>query len=483
MTLNSSTKLNALLKAYPFLLDFLADYNPNFKLLKNKVMRATMERVATLGRIASIGGIPLKTLLNDVAATIKKHTGESVSIDSTVTTDEDADKLNRLRGIIQDLHMGVEFSEVKQRFDQLMSEIDPSEIVSMEEQLIREGTKVEEIHRLCDLHVSLFKTLLADQEKVDAPPGHPVHTYMEENKTIGEELCTFNEIIAQTVKAPGTFATLNFSLKETLERIAQIEKHYLRKENQLFPYLEKHGVTGPPKVMWSIHDEVRALVKKLRKAIEADDAKTIVEDGPKLSRTMTEMIFKEDAILFPMALETLSAEEWEEMKKGDDTIGYISFTPHATPQPKQEDTTVTAQDNSGLLNLSTGALSPEQVNLLLTHLPIEVSFVDENDTVRYYTDTKDRIFPRSPAVIGRKVQNCHPPKSLHIVTQIVEAFRAGTKDSASFWITMGGKFLLIRYFAVRDKNGSYKGVIEVTQDITDIKKLEGERRLLDWGEK
>lgn len=132
------------------------------------------------------------------------------------------------------------------------------------------------------------------------------------------------------------------------------------------------------------------------------------------------------------------------------------------------------------LSLSTGSLTLEQVDLLLTHLPVDVSFVDERDTVRYYSATKDRIFARTPAVIGRKVQNCHPGKSVHIVDAILKAFKAGDKDTAEFWIEIEGKFIYIRYFAVRDSARAYRGCLEVGQDVTGIRALKGQKRLLDW---
>jgi len=125
-------------------------------------------------------------------------------------------------------------------------------------------------------------------------------------------------------------------------------------------------------------------------------------------------------------------------------------------------------------------LTAEQINLLLKHLPVDITYVDDGDAVAYYSDTDDRIFPRSAGIIGRKVSKCHPPKSVHIVERIVQAFKSGERDMAEFWITLNDRFVLIRYFAVRDTEGTYRGTIEVSQDITDIKRLEGEQRLLDW---
>lgn len=121
-----------------------------------------------------------------------------------------------------------------------------------------------------------------------------------------------------------------------------------------------------------------------------------------------------------------------------------------------------------------------QINLVFTHLPVDISLVDENDRVVYYSDCPDRIFPRSPAVIGRAVQNCHPADSVATVNRILDAFRNGEQKRAEFWITFGGRFILIQYFAVFDGKGSYRGCLEVSQDVTKIRQLEGEKRLLDW---
>ncbi len=143
-----------------------------------------------------------------------------------------------------------------------------------------------------------------------------------------------------------------------------------------------------------------------------------------------------------------------------------------------DDTAGTAAET---VELDRGALTPEQIDLMLTHLPVDVSFVDEHDTVRYYSASPNRIFRRTPTVIGRKVQNCHPPDSVAVVERIVEAFRRGERDTAEFWIELNGRFIHIRYFALRDKAGAYRGVLEVSQDATGIRGLRGERRLLDWG--
>jgi uncharacterized protein len=491
LTIVPSTKVHDLIEKYPFLLDFLVRYNPAFELLRKKTVKATMGRVATLSMASSLGGIPVDTLISALAAEIKAKSGDDAEISAESSTTLERDKLDRLKDIIRDLHKGEEFSEVKGKFDTLLGEIEPSQIAEMEEELIREGMPAQEIQRLCDLHVSVFQSALDEKAQAEAPEGHPVNTYMAENAIFSDIVCSFDSLVQQLVVTPAeeTFRSLRFDLTEVADHLAQVEIHYTRKENQLFPFLEKHNITGPSQVMWGIHDEIRAMIKSLGAALEADDITGIIELGPKISRAITEMIYKENTILFPLALDTIGEEEWHEIRAGEDDIGYAFAEPSETWKPVSGDHPPPAEaapsseeGSAENIRLDTGVLSQEQITLLLKNLPFEMSFVDEHDKVQFYSDTADRIFPRSPGVIGRKIQNCHPPKSLDTVNRIIESFRNGSKDHADFRIDLGGKYLLIRYFAVRDAEGVYKGIIEVTQDITDIRGMSGERRLLDWDE-
>ncbi|RLC93825.1 MAG: hypothetical protein DRI77_11495, partial [Chloroflexi bacterium] len=200
-----------------------------------------------------------------------------------------------------------------------------------------------------------------------------------------------------------------------------------------------------------------------------------------------EMFYKEENILYPTALEKLSGEEWWRIRQQSPDVGYCYVQP-GNQWPPQETALEAAWNLSqepaassaaGLLHLDTGTLTPQEVNRLLIHLPVDVTYVDADDTVRYFSQGRERIFPRSPAIVGRKVQKCHPPASLHRVQQILDDFRAGRSDEAEFWIQMGGKFIHIRYFAMRDEQGAYQGTLEVSQDVAHIRALEGERRLLD----
>jgi uncharacterized protein len=485
MQLSTSTKINDLLDTHPFLEDVLVAYNPHFKLLKSKVTRATVGRIATVGTAARIAGVDIDELLHHLASAIEERTSHRPQVEAFAVQPDRSQRIAMLGQIIAGLHDGGDLATAQKQFAEAVGDVDAGEIAAMEEELIRGGLPVSEVQRLCDVHVGAFRPAL-DGKTMPAPPaGHPVHTYAADNKIIGA-LADRLSTAANKLVADGTSAKeLLPDLAAALDRYDGLDNHFKRKENQLFPLLERHGVTGPSQVMWGVHDEIRKQWKQARQAVERQDVGACVATLPGLARGLIEMIYKEEKILFPLAMETLTSEEWAEEKRGEDELGYRLAKPaiplriSATPdvgKPVQEAPTA----GPDLLPLGTGALSLEVVDLVLRHLPLDLSFVDENDVVRYYSEGKERIFPRSPAAIGRTVQNCHPPKSVATVNRILDSFRAGKKDVAEFWIDMGGHFIHIRYFAVRDQAGKYRGCLEVTQDVGAIRALQGQRRLLDW---
>jgi len=269
------------------------------------------------------------------------------------------------------------------------------------------------------------------------------------------------------------------------------EKHYLREENVVFPIAEKHGITEPPAIMWMEHDKIREFKKDFANLIEKwnvitfeEFKKRLGEIAKPLCSLLPSHFYKENNILFPSTLQVTTIDEWIEARKEFDEIGYCCFTPPAAiaQMETEEHKAKEAAVSDKAVKFETGTLTAEEIEGILDTLPIDISFVDKNDSVKYFNKAEKRIFVRTKSVIGRKVQQCHPEKSVHIVSKIVNSFKTGKKDSAEFWITMGGRLVHIRYFAVRDKNREYLGTVEVTQDLTDIKKIEGEKRLLDWRE-
>ncbi|MGD1986580.1 MAG: PAS domain-containing protein, partial [Desulfobacterales bacterium] len=315
-------------------------------------------------------------------------------------------------------------------------------------------------------------------------------TFMKENRA-SEKIMSETSMLLGRIghpPKPEAFNENSPALGALIDRLSEIDTHYTRKENQLFPMLEAHHFTGPSQVMWSIHDDIRAGLKQAREALAKSDPEGAIAPLKEAIQAIRDMIYKEEHILYPASLDMLSDQEWFKVKEGETDIGFAWVVPDtgwpediiqeaegAPPEPE-----AVVEDVAGALGLDTGRMTLEQINLMLTHLPVDLTFVDENDRVAYYSEGPERIFPRSPAIIGREVRNCHPPKSVHLVNQILDAFKSGSRDTAEFWIELGGKFIYIRYFAVRDAGGYYKGCLEVSQDLTRIRKLEGQNRLLDW---
>lgn len=417
--LTPKTTIGTLLKDYPFLLGFLADYHPGLKKLTSPVMRRTMGRTATLEKVAAMCGVPLERLMNDVAAEVARATGE----------------------------------------------------------------RPETAHSAGDVQV--FADALEDHEPVAAPQGHPIDTFQRENQALLQITQSIRKVAERIGTPPGAaeWQRLKPALAASVDRLLTIDRHYLRKENQLFPFLERHGVEGPGRVMWALHDDMRSVLKELRGALADDNAAAAVHAATEAAIMADDMVVKEEKILFPMAVDTLSEAEWREIRSGETEIGYSLITDVPNwPGADAEGTLPAppvAAGSSEFLQLRTGGMSLEQLNLMLGKLPLDVSFVDEHDEVRFYSEG-ERVFARSPGVIGRKVQNCHPPGSVQKVQAIIDAFRAGREETAEFWLTLDDKFLHIRYFAVRDAEGAYRGVLETVQNVTGIRALVGQRRLLDW---
>jgi DUF438 domain-containing protein len=452
--LRESSKLDPLLKEYPLLLDALINFDPKLKKLKNPILRRTVGKRATISDISSMINISSDSLVNFISNNIKENMKSTEADESMVNN---LDRKEAIKQLILELHSGKDVNELKARFNELLGDVDSSEIAMIEQQLIDEGDlTVEEITLLCDLHVGIFEDALSQHEDLNTVEGHPIHTYLEENKIA--------KVLIKKIRASPS--------DEDIKELSKIIIHYTRLENQLFPALEKKQFTGPSQVMWAKHDEIRGLFKSTSK-----------ENTDVLLNSVEDMITKEEKILFPTSLEKLTISDWVFVRKGEEEIGYAwleEVKPWAPITPADIHRIEKAETVTESLNLDTGILSLLQTNLLLKHLPLDISFVDENDTLIYYSNTEERIFPRSPGVIGRKVQNCHPQKSVHIVNEILDAFKDGSQDTAEFWIQSNGKFIHIRYFAVKDESGTYKGALEVSQDVTGIRKLEGDQRLLSW---
>jgi hypothetical protein len=404
--------------------------------------------------------------------------------------DNRAHRIRTLKGIIKHLHAGQSADEVKDQLREMVRETDYSEIMAMEQELMAEGMPVEEIQCMCDLHSQVTREVLVPAPARLVPPGHPVDTFRRENDALRGVILNLRAAAAEIQKLAddAPVSGLLFEVRKAFNDLMDIEKHYERKEHTLFSVLERYGITGPSKVMWAKHDEVRAMLKDLGAALHQQDAaagewKLVLSTaGDAVLSAIEEMFYKEEAILLPMCLDTFTDDDWAEIWSASPRYGWCLVEPRTGYQPPpvvvKEGVRLPATE---AVMLPTGNLSVAQLTALFSTLPVDLTYVDADDRVAFFSEGPDRIFSRSKAIIGRKVQHCHPPRSVDVVDRILSDFREGRQNVAEFWINFHGRFVHIRYFAVRQAD-QYMGCLEVTQDLTKIRQLEGERRLLEYSE-
>jgi len=403
-------------------------------------------------------------------------------------TDGTQGKKDEIKRMLKELHECEDPAAVRERFKDLLRETSTEDIARVEDELIQEGMTREQLHGMCELHLEVFKEAV-EGAGVDVPPGHPVAILMEEHRLMLDIAGRLKRAADEAAKAKGHEEARPHvhECKGLVANLRGAESHYLREENVLFPYLERHGVTEPPKIMWMEHDQVRATKKELF-ATEARfgpgaDIPALSKHLGKLALELAELLsshfYKENHILYPMGLKHLSGEEWAQVRAEFDDIGYTPFTPPRVPFGAAVAAAAPPAAVPGMVPLEPGALTLEELTSILNSLPVDISFVDTENRVRYFNETPERIFTRTRAVIGRTVQGCHPDKSLHMVNRILEDFKAARRDSAEFWIPIGEKMVHIRYFPVRSREGKYLGCLEVTQDIAPLQRLTGQNRLLD----
>jgi DUF438 domain-containing protein len=397
------------------------------------------------------------------------------------------EKSNAMKDIIRELHEGLSVEKAKDRFLKEIGHISSVEIAEIEQGLINEGMDPGEIQKFCNVHALLFESSLEAAVSNEESPSHPVYLFRLENREIEKVTGSIRVLVSK--EKTGDLGKFRRELAGLLQKLQGIDIHYKRKENVLFPYLEKHEFFGPSKVMWGKDDEIRDLLREslehLRKLKEKDELKDFRERFIQpLIEEVEGMIFKEETILFPTTLEKLSVGEWAEVFTDSSELGYVFI------EEPQESTDLTHDLKEALVeepsikdaqNVSfpTGELSLMELTCMLNALPVDITFIDREDKVRYFSESRDRIFVRTKAVLGRTVQNCHPPQSVAIVERILKSFKNGIRNSVDFWINLEGKLVYIRYYALRDSAGTYIGTLEATQDVTDIRRLEGEKRIFD----
>lgn len=399
---------------------------------------------------------------------------------------------NLLKHLLLKLHEGDNPEVLRNQLIETLRNIPYHEVVEVEQELINANALTpDEILEFCDLHTAVLDGSIDLEDAKPVPNGHPVDTFSKENTAIGEKIEEYYNLKREISSiSDDEVEDYIFKLKYLFNSLSDIDKHYLRKEYLVFPYLEKHGITGPPKVMWGKHDQTRELLKSSHESLAAgisssEELNAIVKIV--LEPTIEQiggMIMKEEEILFPMAMDTLTEEEWYKVYKETTEFGYCLIDPEHEWKP--EGTEIQKQEyvSSDSIILSSGAFNIKELEALFIHLPIDITYVDKNDKVRFFSHSQNRVFERNRSIIGRDVRMCHPPKSVHIVEQIIEDFKSGKENKSVFWMSnFMGRFIYIEYTAVRSPQGEYLGVVEVTQDITAMRKLEGDQRLLSYENK
>lgn len=426
--------------------------------------------------------------------------------------------------ILTFLSNGGNFDQAKQLFDQEFANVDVAEITAAERELIANGLDPREIQKLCNVHVALFKDAIAPGKPTAAfdTPGHPVYTLKLKNKIIDSLI---NDELLPCLKKWQQDGEENDYLKRmrhALKDLLTIDRHYARKENTLFPLMDKYGIAAPPKVMWGVDDDIRGYIKKACQLVDQQPLpdKYVIEAAvEKAAQEVLAMIVKEEDIMLPMLAEVATPADWARVRADEDSIGYTLISPPINWQPTEQELADAANKptNSALgqqfneiakqlaatdaqvnqitqrnhqepaanlpvdpqarIDLATGQLSPEELIAIFKLLPVDLTFVDAADQVRWYSDIPDRIFPRAKSVIGRSVYNCHPPKAQPKVKKILTSFHEGISDREEFWFNLHGeRFIHLQYIAVRREDGTYLGCLEVGQDATYLRSLKDEKR-------
>ena len=395
----------------------------------------------------------------------------------------------------------ISLEEARKALKDRVQHLAPYEIAIIEQEMVEE-TEDECIKEDIQAMLEVFQDVLVTKDQ-ELPENHPISCYRRENAKMKELLLSVEDLVQ--------YPLIKNQWLELYEDLLKFKIHLSRKQNQLYPVLEKKGFTRPTTTMWTLDDFIRDEISECYNLLLEDKEEEFIGKQAELVADVRDLMDKEENILYPTSLEMINEEEFRYMAEGDREIGFAYISVQADKSGNSASASSSASAStagaplSGLssapgfaeelagllgkygfnnkeekLNVTTGQLTLEQINLIYQHMPVDLSYVDENELVCFYTDTKHRVFPRSKNVIGRDVKNCHPKASVHIVEEIIKKFRSGEQDKAEFWINKPDLFIYIIYYAVRDENGKFRGVLEMMQDCTHIRSLQGSQTLLTW---
>lgn len=394
---------------------------------------------------------------------------------------EEFNKNDYLKELIKRMNKEKDNKKIKQELKKTINELNAEDIAKVEQDLINSGEMtIDDIQPLCDLHLDMFKEYIQN-EKIEVENDHPLDILIKEHEKMLSDSEKIRILIAEIRKEKDFKQKMPMliELSDLANSFMNTEVYFQKEENVLFSYLEKHGIEKPPAVMWKEHDSIRQIRKVLKEVIDKRDIERLNGDLYKNSIHLNEIvanhIFKEHSVLFPTALRLLSEKEWEEIRQEFDDIGYGYYYPEKIKTQQNSEISI----QKGSVNFPTGSLTAEELKNIFDNLPVDITYVDKNDEVKYFSENSERVFVRSKAIIGRNVENCHPQKSVDIVKKILSDFKSGKKDYADFWLNIGEKFVYIKYIAIRNNKREYMGVLETMQNISPYRELSGEKRIYD----
>jgi DUF438 domain-containing protein len=395
----------------------------------------------------------------------------------------------KLKKLILKLHDGESQDTIRAELTDILSQVPYGDVVEVEQELISEGLPVEEVLKLCDIHSAVLHGKVDLSDAKEAPEGHPIDVMKKENIELKKVTAQIRALLEKISKSGEEDVAKDIlGLRALFNQLFDADKHYQRKEYLIFPYLEAKGITGPPKVLWGKDDEIRELVKGAIELLQVEGitAKELLASAEMIllpaAQGIDDMVIKEEEILFPMSLDNISDGEWYEISKQSLEIGYCLYDPQVDWRPEgvAEESINEMQQSGGHIQLPSGGFDVEELLAILNHLPVDITFVDRNDKVKYFSQGAERVFQRNRAILNRDVRLCHPPASAHIVDKIVADFKSGKESRAPFWNNMGGQMIHIEYFALRNDKGEYLGTLEVSHNVNVYRELKGEQRILSY---
>ncbi|MCX8168616.1 MAG: DUF438 domain-containing protein [Candidatus Methanomethylicia archaeon] len=412
------------------------------------------------------------------------------------------DKKEVIKEILKELHRGVSLDVLKEKFKDVLRIISPMEIPLIEQELVKEGIPIQEILRLCDLHVALFRDFLISNELRDIPKGHPLDLLLKENEYLLKKAEALNVYAIALIKSlsDDERKILLSSIRDILNDLRKIRIHYRKIQMLIFPYLEKRGIFAVPRVLWAHEDDVILKMRNLFRFIDSIDYAEISKRTIELANAITEIIFRENKILFPAIWALFSEGEWATCMMEANRIGWIvkvdiEWIPKEKPVMPYEIRGVITQEQidripqemkimalsvgvhpddyklirSGDIELEYGFLNVDEIRSIFTNLPLELTFADNNDRVRFFTESRlHKGFVRTKTLLGRRVEYCHPPRLEVFIRKIIDEFKSGVKDYEVFWTKMGDRILRVIVIAVKDNVGNYLGTLEIVEDLTEI---------------